>query len=963
MKNALGLLLGCFFTCSALGQEIGVGLEQNPARLRWQQIRTPHFQIIFPKGFDPEAQRMANTMEAVYEPVSASLDRRPRRLPLLLQNQTTVSNGFVTILPRRSEFFTQSPQNPALLGTNDWLDLLAVHEYRHVVQFEKSLAGWSRWAYYLAGYNGLALVNLGIPDWFAEGDAVGTETALTPSGRGRIPRFDLQFRTQLLTRGPFDYPKAYVGSFRDFVPDWYVLGYHLTSYARRQFGADVWSRTLNQYYAFPYYPFSFSNSIRRTTGLTVEDLYWRGMADVTNQWREQLAAVSETPAEVLPTAPNPVYTDYEFPQYLPDGRILALKSGLADIQTFVLLEPGKPEKKVFQPGLFNNAELLSVEGKILVWAEHQPDPRWQRRDVSVLKTMDVDFRNLTQITTGTRLAAPTLSPDRQQIVAVETSTDNTYALVLLDAVTGKEVRRLPNPEKAFYQHPRFTPDGRQIVVVRQTRAGKTIELLDLETGAGRALYPASAENISHPVVMDAVGSDDFVVYNSPYSGIDNLYALKISTGERFQVTSRKYGAYNPDRSPDGRTLVFQDFTPNGFRVATMPFDPSAWKPLSQVRTGEVRYFGPLVQQEGGRNVLDSIPQNQYPVGRYGTLGGFRLFGWGATLGSTGSSLRVGIDAQNLLSTSAISAGYTYNANERTGSVFAGLTYQGWYPMLDVSVQSGTRKTELVFDRTLPVDSVLRDSWRQDELNVGLRLPFNLTRSKYFTSLDFGVQYNLIQSRGYQLPDRYLSEVGDGTLHATTATVAFSRLHKQALRDVFPRWGQVLNVYSRSTPFGGDLRGNLLAVSGGVFLPGLARHHGLFLRGGRQTQGPGDSYTFGSPVVFPRGYVYARFDRLWTGLVDYRLPLFYPDWSLGRFLHFQRVKANVFADFASGTRQVRDNQGRFQDVTRAYQSVGLDLSVDFNFLRLRQRFDLGVRTIYLVNEARFDFQPLVVDIGF
>jgi hypothetical protein len=959
MKNALGLLFLAAFLSNSAAAQVGVGLEQNPARLRWQQIRTSHFKIIFPRGLDPEAQRMANTMEAIYEPVSRSLDRRPRRLPLLLQNQTTVSNGFVTILPRRTEFFTQPPQDPALGGTNDWLDLLAVHEYRHVVQVEKSLAGLSRWAYYLAGYNGLAFVNLGIPDWFSEGDAVVTETALTRSGRGRIPRFSLEFRTQLLTRGPFGYPKAYVGSFRDFVPDWYVLGYHLTGYARRQFGADVWSQVLNRYYAFPYYPFSFSNSIRRTTGLNVEQLYRQGVADATANWREQLSELTETPAEVLPTARNRVFTNYEFPQYLPDGRLLALKSGLADIQTFVTLAPGQSEKPIFQPGLFNNAEMLSVEGKILVWAEHQPDPRWQRRDLSVLKTMDVDFKNLTQITNGSRLAAPALSPDRKQVVAVETSTENTYALVLLDAVTGHELRRLPNPENAFYQHPRFTPDGQRLVAVRQTRAGKTIELIELETGTGRVLYPPSAENVSHPVVID-----NFVLYNSPYSGIDNLYALRISTGERFQVTSRKFGAYNPDRSPDGRTLAFQDFTPEGFRIATMPFAPASWKPLREVRTGEVRSFGPLVQQEGNRNVLDSIPRQAYPVRRYGSLSDFRLFGWGLTFGSTGNTLTLGLDAQNLLGTAAVSAGYAYNANERAGGVFGGLTFQGWYPMIDVSVESGGRTTSVAIDRTMPVDSVLRDSWRQDELTLGLRLPLNLTRSKFYTSLSFGLQYNLIQSRGYDLPDRYfVSQVGDGTLQATTATLAFSRLRKQALRDVFPRSGQLVNVYARNTPFGGELQGSLLAVSAGLFVPGLGRHHGLLFRGGLQTQGQSDTYLFASPVVFPRGQTYARFDRLWTGLVDYRLPLLYPDWSLGRFLHFQRVKANVFADFASGYRRARDNRGRLQDLTQTYQSVGLDVSFDFNFLRLRQRFDLGVRTIYLVNENRFEVQPLVVDIGF
>ncbi|HEX8530789.1 MAG TPA: hypothetical protein VF646_12245, partial [Cytophagales bacterium] len=166
-------------------------LGQNPAGLRWFQVRTPRFRVIYPEGFEREAQRTANTLQHVYGPVSRGLGRQPRPISIVLQNQTAVSNGFVTLTPRRSEFFTTPPQDVALLGNNDWLDLLAVHEFRHVVQYDKALTGFSRGMYYLFGNNGLSLVSSTVPSWFWEGDAVGTETALTEGGRGRIPAFDM----------------------------------------------------------------------------------------------------------------------------------------------------------------------------------------------------------------------------------------------------------------------------------------------------------------------------------------------------------------------------------------------------------------------------------------------------------------------------------------------------------------------------------------------------------------------------------------------------------------------------------------------------------------------------------------------------------------------------------------------------------------------------------------------------
>ena len=202
-------LLLTIFTAQAQTLPI---LDQNPASLQWYRLTTPHFRVLYPKGFDVPAQRTANRLESLYEPASASLNKQPRRVSVLLQNQTTNSNGFVTLFPRRSEFYAVTPQDPALLGTFDWLDLLAAHEYRHVVQNDKALQGYGRVLYSLLGNTGLILPLLTVPDWFAEGDAVSNETLLSNTGRGRIPNFNLGLRANLLSGERFDYQKAVCGS-------------------------------------------------------------------------------------------------------------------------------------------------------------------------------------------------------------------------------------------------------------------------------------------------------------------------------------------------------------------------------------------------------------------------------------------------------------------------------------------------------------------------------------------------------------------------------------------------------------------------------------------------------------------------------------------------------------------------------------------------------------------------------
>ena len=153
----------------------------------------------------------------------------------------------------------------------------------------------------------------------------------------------------------YSYQKAVNGSLRDHVPDWYVLGYFMTSYLKAHYGPDVWARVLNQYYRFPFYPFSFSHGIKHTTGLRVEQLYERSMTEIDSLWwvqqREQPAA---TPVrEMRVGASHTVFTQYQYPQYVSDSTVLALKTGLDYIPQWVLLSRHGAEQTVFTPGQLN----------------------------------------------------------------------------------------------------------------------------------------------------------------------------------------------------------------------------------------------------------------------------------------------------------------------------------------------------------------------------------------------------------------------------------------------------------------------------------------------------------------------------------------------------------------------------------------------------------------------------------
>ena len=83
-------LLSLLLTVPAHAQSLPV-LTQNPPALRWQEVRTPHFRVIYAAGIDSAAQRTAARLEQLHGPDVATLGVNPRPIAVVMQNQTTVS--------------------------------------------------------------------------------------------------------------------------------------------------------------------------------------------------------------------------------------------------------------------------------------------------------------------------------------------------------------------------------------------------------------------------------------------------------------------------------------------------------------------------------------------------------------------------------------------------------------------------------------------------------------------------------------------------------------------------------------------------------------------------------------------------------------------------------------------------------------------------------------------------------
>ncbi len=965
----------------------------NTSSLRkWDQVTTPSFRIVFPRGHQEHAMRVANTLESIHEEETKTLALSvPKRISIILQDFNAVSNGFIAFGPRRGEFFTMPPQDPSLAGTNDWLNLLSAHEYRHVVQFHHSRQGFTRLMYYLFGQqtqSGTAFS--AVPRWFWEGDATLTETLYTRGGRGRIPAFGRIFRANLLEGKDFSYNKQHLRSYKDYVPDHYKLGYYFVTNIRRRTGdPDIWRKVTSDAYKLAFVPFTFSNSLKKHTGEYLVPSYQLMMEDLEEMWRAEQENKTFTEVDDINRRNVTTFTDYSYPVLTGDGNVIVLRSGIGDIAQFVKLSSGEKPEVVFTPGIVNESGMLSLEQDVLVWNEFHYHPRWRQETWSVIKKLDLKTGRITVLTEKSRFSGAALSPDAGKIVTTLSTPDYQNHLVVLDAFSGNVLNRLPN-DGGLYAMARWSEDGQGIVALKTTAEGKGVIYLDYSTGEETWLLSPENENIGHPVLRDSM-----LYYNSPVTGTDNIHALNLSTGKRYQVTESRYGAYNAVISQDGKHLIYNDHRVNGLDVVSIPIDSSLWQ-RNPVDPGDSKfYFAPVAAQEGTRDLVDSVPDARFPVQRYRRLPQLlNVHSWGLLASTDINTIQAGISSQDVMSSFSAGLGYVYDRSESSGYGYGQISYQGLFPILDATVEYGTRQS----DRgTLNGEPLVFD-WKETSFIGGIRLPLLLTRSKWLSELSIQERVGITKVSDFTstqqgtIPDpdgsleerlvyleadsvyRFLDdEISNGDIIYNNVNLQYYLLLKQSTRDLYSRYGAVFNVRYYATPFGGDFTGSVFGASGTFYLPSpfqltgmpAFKHHSLILRTAYQYQPEDfseDYYRFRNQIPMPRGYSFSDYGEFVYLGVEYALPVVYPDLGLGPVLFLKRLRLKAFYDYGKGNRTQYNYSTEFELSERLInvtaESAGVELMADLNIMRFPQELGIGVRYSRLLTTMENSFDLLL-----
>jgi hypothetical protein len=906
---------------------------QNPPEISWYRLDAPHFTVIYPDSLAGEAQRVATLLEGRFEALSRSLGRSPPRIPVVLNQESLTTNAYVAWSPRRSQWYPMSNTTVDAFGPVDWYQLLAVHEGRHVVQEHVMRTGWVGLAARLFGDNTTVLLagSLYFPAWLWEGDAVAMETALLGSGRGRQPSFTGRLRAMRADSMAYEYYPAWQGSYRTYLPDWYELGYILTNYVRRHHGDSAWRRVMRRASWNPLVPWALSKALERETGQSLTRLHRAAVAEIDGHWREQRAAVIETPATRLSPA-NDDYHVWSLPQYAGDGSVIAAYSDLNTVTQLVRLRNGRRETLVRRVGLVGELQ-FHVRGSRVVWSEYQVDPRYGERNFLEVRLLDLATGKVRRLTHRTRFYGPALSPDGRQIAVVEFDRSRAAHLVILDAESGRAVQRVSNPSFGFLVTPAWSVDGASMLVVDVHRSrGNALLRVSLRGARVDTLIDYRHQAISRPVPHGAR-----VYFGSPRSGLDNVWVLDTATRQLSRVTARRFGATGASVSHDGSRLLFSDQNPAGYDVAEMALDSARFEAEASVPVHAVLYADSVVAQES--RLAGSLAE---PPGTDESLVGAprwptrRFKGWSSIfdfhslmIAPTADAVNAGLalESRNLLNTFGLTVGAVFNLNEGTAAFEAGASYAGLPTILDAGVRLGSRVSTYT-------DSAGREtafSWKERSVQTVVRLPLTRLNGQRRQSVTGSVGWGFTRISAQPVGFRF--ENNNGVFMPLSYGLTASHARAAAYRDLY-QTGASLSAIYRHTPGGQDYRSHIGAARGTAITRGLFANHAVVADAGHEEQRP-TNYRFASELQFPRGFPRRYHDRLTRAGLAYHAPLVYPDLALGPLVYVRRVQGSVFVDAARGS-------DRRNVVVTRYRSMGAELTTDLAPFGTRSTMRVGVR---------------------
>ncbi len=611
-KYLIPLLLACCFHFNSKAQIFG----GNPAAIKWQQINTDTARIIFPKGVEIQAKRVASIIHQLQQTPDKSIGNRIKKINIVLQNNTTISNGYVGLAPYRSEYYLNAPQNPFELGATNWIDDLALPEWRHTQQFSNFNKGISKLVSVILGEQGQALANsTAVPDWFFEGDAVLNETKLSNGGRGRLPLFFSGFKSIAQNNLNYNYMQLRNGSFKNSIPNHYNLGYLLVAYGLEKYGEDFWKKVTGDAAAFKPLIYPMQGAVKKHAGTHFKSFVKDAFDFYKTQWKTE----QEDKYEFITPLKIKDVVNYQHPYVTDNGTIIVLKSSNKKIPTFYTIDKDLKETKIAIKDISIDDYFSYNNGKI-IYATYKPDSRWGNKDFSHIKLLDVTTGKEQTIKSSVRYFSPDISHDGKKVVAVEINPDNEYktqSKVTIMNTDGSD-KQTSYSKGQLYSYPKFSINDSFVYVISRTLDGSKNSIVKIGNNEMNTILTTNNTIGFLQVTKNAI------LFTVTSQNKDELWSYRKDEQNSYKLAAINTGLYKGDMLDD-TTIIAATPTAYGYRLVKIRSQKNASSVINSnseetlySNIGKTKY-----ESKSATTFLQEMPERKFSISKYRM--GFHLF--------------------------------------------------------------------------------------------------------------------------------------------------------------------------------------------------------------------------------------------------------------------------------------------------------------------------------------------------
>lgn len=921
----------------------------SPAGLRWRVMEGRNESIVAPDYAEPLAHKVLYLMDSLTTSIGYGLlpegGVRPLRMPVVMHTESSASNGISIMAPRRIEMGTM----PATEGyATPWLRQLSVHEYRHAAQYGALFGGPAKWLYYLLGDQVLLAATGVMPFWWLEGDAVDAETQASLFGRGLQPSFTMHYRAvgERILEGN-NHDKWFGGSYNEYIPSHYNLGYQMVTAANAARGEYAWGEIMDYARRYPYTIIPFEWAMRKRWGTTTSELFEQTFRRLNDLWGSLPAREDSARRVELRWRDTSPYRLAKYPLWVSNERVVVLESSFDRSAALVEVDVVSGLRRVLHHTGYVNTRPALV-GQYIYWTEMQQISSFAQQMGSVLLRARVDGKGVTERALSRDIYALYPVEYRGEVAYVRYDFTGTYTVVC----RGGEFR-LPEGVECHG----LAAEGDHLYLITTSDSGMAIEQLTPASGTWHTVKEPSRVTISS---LTAAGGR--LYFGSIASGYDEVHALDLATGREMRLTTSRYGSFYGAPSPDGERLAVSVYDAEGYHLAvgtTMPVEPVEQSVMPCNVVNPERY----IWQDAV--CIDTVPygereaeeqRTKYPSRPYDKAAGvIDIHSWAPIYYRPDQLMSGNLDdvafgatmvSQSLLSDAISSLGLFLKPSGAVGANL-NMKYIGWAPKLEFNARISTAKagyylpTGVVmnegdyyaaYDHTEQVASY--PSVRPEMSLYGrLYLPLVLNNGYVTSTLTPSVEYSASNTSIYSPYDgEYLRG-----MHAVAAMVQWNAYTRSAYRNLNSRWsiGLAGGVGKSVAPFATPTTWGVFAR---LFTPAFGANDGFTLRASYQDiagSGPlGYALNFG--WIKPRGQRTSVYpDDMIGGSVQYDVPICYPDWGVSGIVQIKRLRGSLFVDTLWGRLWMADGSRRWGDAT----TCGGELYVDTSWLRLPEEGDV------------------------